>query len=336
MILYDEFDPSIIVCDPMSNMIRRIRLNINLETLEIDSFLTENLITENLKYIDYDGREMEFEPLGYFREPRAVSMDPISKDLFISDSENHCIRRLDLRKKTVKMFAGIYKHAGYADGDCYSARFDNPLGSIVHDQKLWVCDFRNSCIRIVDLQTQVVATVSGNPLIQNILGDFQNRQLLRDLTWNGPRSITKDRFGRLVITDSKNALIRIVIPKNGIPEDEFITFSLGGGTNEEVFRSSIGKPKIEAKPPLPDNLNFPFSVAFDPWNNFLISDQANHRIVLMQFPRQNYEIAISIFMSSIKHQAKLYPYFHHPLFDTNIIRMIFHFYIQKKSLKSIV
>ncbi len=177
--------------------------------------------------------------------------------------------------------------------------------------------------------------MSGSPLAQNILGEFQRGHVLRDLTWNGPRSISKDRFGRLVITDSKNALIRIVIPQNDAFDREFNVISFGGGLNEDIFRMYLGKSNNDGPPP-PENLNFPFSVAFDPWNNYIISDQANHRIVLAQFPLQIYEIAISIFISSIKPQSRLYPYFHHPLFDTNVIRMIFNFYVEKKSLKSIV
>ena len=33
-IVYDEFDPSVIVCDPLSNMIRRIRIRVNSEKLQ--------------------------------------------------------------------------------------------------------------------------------------------------------------------------------------------------------------------------------------------------------------------------------------------------------------
>jgi hypothetical protein len=109
-------------------MIRQIRIRVNPENCKVEQFNVENLICEGVRYIDYDGREMEFEPLGYIREPKSVCIDPASRDLFISDSENHCIQKYNLKKNTIKMFARVRNGPGYNDGDAASARLNHPNG----------------------------------------------------------------------------------------------------------------------------------------------------------------------------------------------------------------
>ena len=113
-------------------------------------------------------------------------------------------------------------------------------------------------------------------------------------------------------------------------EKNNLTCTIGGGMNDEELRKNFGRQRSI---PSAEFLNYPNSVAFDPWNNCLITDQANHRIIMKVFAYQKYELVISIFMSSIRPSSRLYPYFHHPLFDTNVIRRIFEYVSEKRPAK---
>lgn len=68
--------------------------------------------------------------------------------VFIADTYNHKIKRLDLQTRAVKTFAGTGK-PGQADGA--NASFYEPGGLSVAQGKLYVADTNNHAVRVVDL-----------------------------------------------------------------------------------------------------------------------------------------------------------------------------------------
>ena len=80
--------------------------------------------------------------------------------LYVSDTYNHRIKRLDLGTRRVTAFAGSGK-PGLRDGRGARARFYEPGGLAVADGRLLVADTNNHALRAVDLNSGVVSTVIG-------------------------------------------------------------------------------------------------------------------------------------------------------------------------------
>lgn len=77
--------------------------------------------------------------------------------IYIADTYNNKIKVLDPDSKSVQTFAGTGK-AGDRDGD--SAMFYEPGGLSVSGNRLYVADTNNHKIRVVDLETRRVSTLS--------------------------------------------------------------------------------------------------------------------------------------------------------------------------------
>ena len=83
-----------------------------------------------------------------FRAPRGIEIDP-EGNLYIADTSNHSIRKVDLNNKVVTTIAGRNGQAGYADGDPLTeALFNQPFGVVMDkDGSLYIGDSVNRCIR---------------------------------------------------------------------------------------------------------------------------------------------------------------------------------------------
>ena len=77
--------------------------------------------------------------------------------VFIADTYNHKIKRLDPQERTVKTFVGTGR-PGQQDGS--GSAFYEPGGLSVADGKLYVADTNNHAVRVVDLQTQQARTLA--------------------------------------------------------------------------------------------------------------------------------------------------------------------------------
>ncbi|HUX67813.1 MAG TPA: hypothetical protein VMV31_10025 [Terriglobales bacterium] len=88
---------------------------------------------------------------------------PSQNVIYIADTGNGAIRKLDLATQTVSTIAGT-DAAGYVDGPLLSARFNHPYGILVSPDgtKLYVADTGNNAIRLVDLTAGAVSTIAGN------------------------------------------------------------------------------------------------------------------------------------------------------------------------------
>ncbi len=87
--------------------------------------------------------------------------------LFLSDTYNHRIKRLDLETRRVTAFAGSGK-PGFRDGRGKRARFYEPGGLTVGGGRLFVADTNNHAVRVVELETGAVSTVIGPDSVQTL------------------------------------------------------------------------------------------------------------------------------------------------------------------------
>jgi DNA-binding beta-propeller fold protein YncE len=82
----------------------------------------------------------------------------------ITDTANNTIRKLDIASLTVTTIAGTAGVVGSTDGSGGLVRFNGPRGiSIDHDcSRALVADSYNHTIRVIDLTTNQVATLTGS------------------------------------------------------------------------------------------------------------------------------------------------------------------------------
>jgi len=91
--------------------------------------------------------------------------------LYVLDSTNFAVRRIDVRRRTVETVAGTGKPGYTGDGgDAKQAtlgsdpneRFDGPYGLCVDEQgNLFIADTYNHVVRMVEASTNVISTIAG-------------------------------------------------------------------------------------------------------------------------------------------------------------------------------
>jgi len=147
------------------------------------------------------------------RSPTAVAISSRG-DLFIADSINHRIRRVDSATQLVTTVVGVGQ-AGFSGdgGPAIQARINFPAGlSLQGDDRLFISDSRNHCIRLVDLVSGTITTVIGRGGSAGFSGD--NGPALIALL-NAPGGIAL-RGDELIISDTGNHAIRSVDLNNNI------------------------------------------------------------------------------------------------------------------------
>jgi len=142
-----------------------------------------------------------------FYGPRALALTPDGKTLYISDSGNNMIRKLDVATGTVTTVAGKGALApGMDDGIGGAASFRDPRGIALSSDGsvLYVADTRNNLIRKIVLATNAVSTLAGHPGFPGIedgagSSAFFNQPVALALNGN-----------TLYVGDSSNASIRAI------------------------------------------------------------------------------------------------------------------------------
>ena len=192
--------------------------------------------------------------------PIGVAVDGAG-NLFIADTYDYVIRRVDAATGIIKTVAGNANAAGTYTGDggpATSAGLNLPSAVALDAAgNLFIADPLNYVIRRVDALTQTITTVAGNgaPGFSGDGGPATSAELnLSYVLYLGPpASLAVDAAGDLFIPDSINNRIRRVDGITGI-----VTEVAGGGTGGDggLATSAI--------------LYGPFSVATDTSDNLLL------------------------------------------------------------------
>lgn len=82
-----------------------------------------------------------------------------SGDLFVADTYNSSIKRLDPANATITTLSGAGSPGGYADGALDAAAFDEPGGLSLAGNRLFVADTNNHAVRVIDLAAGTVTTL---------------------------------------------------------------------------------------------------------------------------------------------------------------------------------
>jgi sugar lactone lactonase YvrE len=97
--------------------------------------------------------------LARFNQPIGITTDGIN--LYVTDSGNHAVRRINILTRAVTTLAGIPRSSGAADGGQGVALFNHPGRITTDGVNLYLADFDNRMIRMIDIRTGTVTTIAG-------------------------------------------------------------------------------------------------------------------------------------------------------------------------------
>ena len=166
-----------------------------------------------------------------FSSPSGIAVGA-SGDLYIADTGNHRIRRMDTAGN-VTTYAGTGV-AGHADGS--NATFNAPRGIVVdHDGNLYVADTGNHIIRRIDTARNTWTPV-GNPT-QSGYNNADGQVAL----FSFPKGIAINAEGMIFIADTGNNTIRKFNPvENSVTS--FAGYGVAGQEDADGANASFNEP----------------------------------------------------------------------------------------------
>lgn len=194
-------------------------------------------------------------------EPYEVRFDPAG-NMFFAEMQNHVVRRVDAKTRTISTVAGTGT-AGFSGdgGPANQAQLRQPH-SIAFDGegRLLICDIGNHRIRRVDLKSGKIETWAGT----GARGPTPDAAPVAGTPLNGPRAITSDSEGNLyLVLREGNAVFRID-PRAG-------RIYHVAGTGESGYTGDGGPAKLA-------KLSGPKGIAWAPDGSIYLADTESHTI----------------------------------------------------------
>jgi sugar lactone lactonase YvrE len=144
-----------------------------------------------------------------FNAPKGMAADA-SGNLYIADSGNNAIRRIDAASLSITTVCGLGpSFAGYSgdSGPASQAALFNPSGLYIDaGGNIFIADTGNDRIRRIDAMTKVINTVAGDGF-RGFEGDGGPALQAR---LHGPEGVFSDAAGTLYISDTQNNRLRKV------------------------------------------------------------------------------------------------------------------------------
>jgi sugar lactone lactonase YvrE len=135
-----------------------------------------------------------------------------SGELYVSDTENDTIRKIDVASGEVTTVAGAPRVRGKTDGNLVDARFSEPEGIALDPSgKLYIADTDNNLIRVLDLNAGTVSTVAGNSEVSALIDGVGAAA-----AFYNPKAMRIDAAGNLYVADAYNTAVRKVVPSTGV------------------------------------------------------------------------------------------------------------------------
>ncbi len=194
--------------------------------------------------------------------PRAICLDAGGKNLYIADTRNHRIRRVNLSTGLIGTVAGNGTQGYSGDGaSSIAATLDTPSGIALNPAgDLYIADTRNQRVRRVAAGTGVISTVLGSGAADAAAAGGQAPGFTLAL----PSGLVADAQGNLYIAEAGNhRLLRM----DGVTG----AVSVVAGSRTQGFAGD-GAPAISA------SLDSPRAVALSPAGLVSIADSGNQRV----------------------------------------------------------
>jgi DNA-binding beta-propeller fold protein YncE len=183
-------------------------------------------------------------------------------DLFIADTWNNRVRKIDQRMRTVVAFAGTGKKGFGGDGGPATVAEFGGVYCVALDpnrENLYVADLDNRRVRAINLKSGIVTTVAGNGQ-KGVPSDGMDAT---QAPLVDPRAIALDSSGNLYILERSGHALRVVDRRSRIRTVV--------GTGSKGFSGDGGAANMAA-------LNGPKHLCVDREGNLIIADTENHAI----------------------------------------------------------
>jgi sugar lactone lactonase YvrE len=140
-----------------------------------------------------------------FNRPSGITGDGAG-NLFVADTSNNTIRKIDLATGTVSTLAGSPGVTGSSDGTGTAAEFNRPVGLAMDKEgDLYVADSYNNVIRKVVVATGVVTTFAGK------VREYGRQDGVgADARFGSLAGMASDGAGNLLVADRGNYAIRMI------------------------------------------------------------------------------------------------------------------------------
>lgn len=195
--------------------------------------------------------------------------------LYIADTGNNVVRRIDLRTGVITTWAGTGARGYTGDGGpAGQATFKGPH-SIQFDAagQLYVCDVGNHAVRRIDPKTGIIVTIAGT----GQAGPTPDGAPLAGTPFNNPRSLDVDAAGNpWLVTREGNQVFKLDL-KAGV-------IRLMAGTGAAGFTGNGG-------PALAATLSGPKGIALDAGGNAWLVDTESHSIRVIDAATGRLELA---------------------------------------------
>jgi sugar lactone lactonase YvrE len=247
--------PSAVAFDPQGNLYVAEQANHTIRKVDNASNIT-TIAGTGIQGFSGDGGSATSAELD---SPQGLAVDAASH-LYISDTHNHRIRRVDLTTGIITTIAGSTPGFSGDNGPATSARLNHPTALAVDsDAALYVADTQNHRIRKIS-SAGIISTVAGTGT-QGFSGDGGPATAA---TLDSPIGLAIDVSRNLYIADTHNHRIRRIDSTNG-------TITTISGTGILGFTGDASKASVAT-------LALPHGITVDAAGNLYIADTANHRI----------------------------------------------------------
>ncbi|MDE2717953.1 MAG: NHL repeat-containing protein, partial [Chloroflexota bacterium] len=187
-------------------------------------------------------------------------------NLYIADSGNHRIRRIDLATGIITTLAGSGSPAFEGDdGSALDAAFHAPHGvDVDRHGNIYIADTLNNRIRKVDAFNGIVTTIAGT----GIAGSAGDLGLAVNAELNQPNDVAVDDLGKVYIADTGSHIIRHI-------DVQGVIITLAGQRNVPVNSVTVAN----SGPALNAVLRNPLSLTLDQeQRNLYVADTGNHLV----------------------------------------------------------
>jgi len=199
--------------------------------------------------------------------PWGVAVSPITGDLYVADTDNHCVRKIEISTGDISTFAGTCQSGAYSGdgGPATSAELYYPRGVAVSPitGDVYVADTDNSCVRKIEKSTGDISTVAGTgssgysgdggPATEALL-DYPQGVAVSPIT------------GDVYVADTENHCVRKIEISTG-------DISTAAGNCRNPGNSGDGGPATSAE------LYEPVGVDFSPVGHLYVTTRGDSRIL---------------------------------------------------------
>jgi len=245
-----DSEGNVFIADTLNHTLRKITSSHAVSTIAGSAGQSGN--------IDGTGAAARFQGpqgLAFYQFASATGTDSF---LYIADTNNQTIRKINLSTGLVTTIAGLAGNSGSTDGMSGSARFNSPTDVAVDNNgNLFVADSENHTIREI-LPSGLVSTLAGQACASGSTDGTGSAA-----RFNSPTAVAVDLSHNVYVADTDNNTIRMIVPLTGVVST--LAGLAGASGNIDGLGSEV-------------RFYNPTGITVDSTGNLYIADTNNHTI----------------------------------------------------------